>query len=89
MAREILKIMTYVDGKNDIPFPSAEEQIGITEYTYTSKRMGSVSLTATLMYPKCLDKIWTGLQYVTFMGEKYFISATPSSGKDNEDTRYE
>ena len=89
MAREILKIKTYVDGVNDIPFPSASEQIGITEYTYTSKRMGGVTLSATLMYRECLDKKWTGLQYVEFRGEKYFISATPSSGKDNEDARYE
>ena len=89
MAREILKIKTYVDGVNDIPFPSAAEQIGITEYTYTSKRMGGVTLSATLMYRECLDKKWTGLQYVEFRGEKYFISATPSSGKDNEDARYE
>lgn len=89
MAREILKIKTYVDGVNDVPFPSAAEQIGITEYTYTSKRMGGVTLSATLMYRECLDKKWTGLQYVEFRGEKYFISATPSSGKDNEDARYE
>ena len=89
MAREILKIKTYVDGKNDLPFPSAEEQIGITEYTYTSKRMGNVTLSARLMHRRCLDKLWTGLQYVEFRGEKYFISATPSSGKDNEDARYE
>lgn len=89
MAREILKIKTYVDGVNDIPFPSEEEQIGITEYTYTSKRMGGVTLSATLMCRECLDKKWTGLQYVEFRGEKYFISATPSSGKDNEDARYE
>ena len=84
-----MKIKTYVDGVNDIPFPSAAEQIGITEYTYTSKRMGGVTLSATLMYRECLDKKWTGLQYVEFRGEKYFISATPSSGKDNEDARYE
>lgn len=89
MAREILKIKTYVDGKNDLPFPSEEEQIGITEYTYTSKRMGNVTLSARLMHRRCLDKLWTGLQYVEFRGEKYFISATPSSGKDNEDARYE
>lgn len=89
MARESLVIMTYVDGKNDIPFPSKEEQIAITEYTYTSIRMGSVNLSAKLMHHKCLDKLWTGLQYVTFRGEKYFIKATPSSGKDNEDARYE
>ena len=89
MARKILKIMTYVDGENDTPFPSDVEQIGITEYTYTSKRMGGITLSATLMYKECLDKKWTGLQYVEFQGEKYFISATPSSGKDNEDARYE
>lgn len=89
MAREILKIWTYVDGTGDLPFPSADGQIGITEYTFTSQRMGGVTLSATLMYRECLDKKWSGLEYVEFRGEKYFISATPSSGKDNEDARYE
>lgn len=88
MVRETLKIMTLVDGKDDVPFHDAANPIEITEYTYTSSRMGSVSLTATLMYPECLDDEWNGRQYVDFRGERYFVSATPSSSKDNEDERY-
>ena len=85
---EILKIYTYVDGINDTPFPNANSQLEIADYTYTSQRMGDVSLTATIMYKDCLDDIWTGKEYVAFQGEKYFIKDTPTSSKDNEDVRY-
>lgn len=80
--------MNYVDGVTDTPFHDASNPIIITEYSYTSTRMGNVSLTATLMYPECLDDEWDGRQYVEFHGEKYFVNGTPSSSKDNEDTRY-
>ena len=88
MIREILTIMNYVDGVADTPFHDASNPIIITEYSFTSARMGSVTLTATLMYPECLDNEWNGTQYVEFRGEKYFVNGTPSSSKDNEDTRY-
>lgn len=80
--------MNYVDGTNDTPFHDAENPITITEYTYSTTRMGSTQLTATLRYPVCLDDEWDGTQYVEFRGERYFISGTPSSSKDNEDARY-
>ena len=88
MIREILTIMNYVDGVADTPFHDADNPILITEYTFTSARMGSVTLTATLMYPECLDNEWNGRQYVEFHGEKYFVNGTPSSSKDNEDARF-
>lgn len=79
MVREILSILT--DGK---PF----HDIKITEYKYTAQRMGMPSLTATLMYPTCLDGLWTHKEYVEFRGERYYIRQIPSSSKDNTDTRY-
>ena len=85
---ETLKIYTYIDGINDTPFPNLENQIKISEYTYTSQRMGSVSLSATIMYKDCLDNVWSGNEYVTFQGEKYFIKDTPTSSKTNDDERY-
>ena len=88
MERQILTIMNHVDGVNDSPFHDPDNPIVITEYTFTSKRMGNVSLTATLMHDTCLDDEWDGTQYVTFNGEKYFISATPSSSKSSDDARY-
>lgn len=88
MKREKLILMNYVDGTNDVPFHDADNPIEITEYTFTSKRMGSSTISATLMYPECLDKEWDGRQYVMFGGERYFLGSAPSSSKDNEDTRY-
>lgn len=88
MERQILTIMNHVDGVNDSPFHDPDNPIVITEYTFTSKRMGNVSLTATLMHDTCLDDEWDGTQYVIFNGEKYFISATPSSSKSSDDARY-
>lgn len=88
MERQLLTIMNYVDGTNDTPFHDAENPITITEYTYSTTRMGSTQLTATLRYPVCLDDEWDGTQYVEFRGERHFISGTPSSSKDNEDARY-
>lgn len=88
MEREKLILMTYVDGTNDVPFHDSDNPIEITEYTFTSKRMGSSTISATLMYPSCLDKEWDGRQYVMFGGERYFLGSVPSSSKDNEDARY-
>lgn len=86
--KQILTIMNYVNGVDDTPFYDSENPIIITEYTYSSQRMGSTSLSATLMFNICLDNFWDGTQYVLFNGEKYFIKNTPSSSKNNEDERY-
>lgn len=85
---EQLQIMTYVNGMDDKPFLDEENPIYITDFTFTAQRMGSISMTATIMHPKCLDKYWTGKEFVTFRGEKYFVFDTPSSSKNNEDERY-
>lgn len=88
MVIEALKIMTFIDGVNDTPFYDVDNPITLTEYNYSAGRMGMPSLTATLNYKVCLDKFWTKKEYVTFRGEKYFIFNTPSSSKDNTDTRF-
>lgn len=84
----LLTVYTYVDGVSDTPFPNAENPLKI-KYTYNAQRMGGSSLTATAMYPTCLDDLWvSGKQYVDFKGERYFIVKTPSSSKSNDDVRY-
>lgn len=89
MSKPLIKIFTYVDGVNDTPFPNEENQLIIPEYSFSDNRMGSVNLTATAMYPTCLDDKWvTGKQYADFRGERYFIVKTPSSSKSNDDVRY-
>lgn len=104
MAREVLKIYTdkgdgklltqgggYILQQNNAFFKVENppfHNIGITEYKYTAQRMGMPSLTATLMYPTCLDKLWTHKEYAVFRGECYYIRQIPSSSKDNSDTRY-
>lgn len=85
MIREPLKI--YTDnglGDKDPLFLDYE----IQTYTYESTRMGMPKLTATLKYEQCLDDLWTGKEYVTFNGERYYIRHTPSSSKSNTDARY-
>lgn len=86
--KEILTIYSYVDGANDVPFYDSDNPIVLTEYTYSTQRMGASSLSATLMHAECLDDYWDGKQYVTFKGQRFFLKNTPSSGKDNEDERY-
>ena len=87
---KILKLYTYVDGTNDTPFPSADEQVIIGSFTYTANRMGGApTISATVKHRLCLDDIWNDKVYAEFNGEKYFIKNTPSSSKSNDDTRYE
>ena len=62
--------------------------IEITEYNYVGSRMGMPSLTATLMWESCLDKEWTSKEYVVLNGERFYIRHTPSSSKNNTDSRY-
>lgn len=85
---ETLSIYSLRAEGEKIPFPSAELQGKIADYQFTVGRMGSVSLTATLMYPRCLDNDWDNTQFVEFKGEKYFIFNTPTSSKSNSDLRW-
>ena len=86
----IIKLYSYIDGINDIPFPSEAEQVTITSFKYEANRMaGAPTITATVKHRLCLDDLWTDNVYGTFNGEKYFIRNVPSSSKSNDDTRYE
>lgn len=87
---KLLHLYKYVDGKNDAPFPSKEQQATLFEFKYDAKRMGNApTITGTLMHPLCLDELWGNNQvYVSYNGEKYFLKQTPTSSYSNEDTRY-
>lgn len=85
---EALKIYTTDENDAVVAFPLNGKQAQLSDYTFTVGRMGSATLTATLMYPRCLDNEWTHKEYVEFRGEKYYIFNTPSSSKSNADIRY-
>ena len=87
---KLLHLYKYVDGKNDTPFPSKEQQAILFEFKYDAKRMGNApTITGTLMHPLCLDELWgDGMVYVTYNSERYFLKQTPTSSYSNEDTRY-
>lgn len=83
-----LKIYTLVDGVNT-PFPDADSQVEIFDYTYTAKRMGGApSIAATIQYATCLDDVWTENVFLEFKGEKYFLKQTPTSSLSNDNARY-
>lgn len=89
-----LKLFTYVklgDGTEArVPFPNSAEQAEISTYEYSAARMGGApSITAKISHRFCLDKYWNEKQFVEFNGDKYFVRDTPSSSKNNEDSRYE
>lgn len=86
--KEILTIYNYVDGQNDVPFYDSDKPIKITEYSFSSQRMSSSSITASFSCPFVLDDLWDGNQYVVFRGLKYFLKNKPTSSKDNTDARY-
>ncbi len=89
-----LKLFTLVkleDGTEArVPFPNNVEQAEISTYEYSAARMGGApSITAKISHRFCLDKYWNERQFVEFNGDKYFVRDTPSSSKDNDDSRYE
>ena len=86
--KEILTIFKYVDGENDELFYSSAEPIKLYEYSFSSTRMGSSTISSTLLFPVCLDNLWSGKEYVLFRGTRYFIKNTPSSTKDNTSALY-
>lgn len=83
-----LKLYTY---KNNsvVAFPNNILQAELYDYTYECKRMGNApTISATIMYPTCLDSLWNEYVGVEFKGERYFIENKPSSSYSNQDTRY-
>lgn len=84
MVREILRIYTD-NGLSDNP---SFHGIELSEYEYKPSRMGMPTLTATLMWDKCLNDEWSGREYVELRGERFYIRHTPSSEKNNTDERY-
>ena len=85
---EKLSIFSLGQDGSKTPFPNNGAQAVIADYQFVSGRMGSISLSATLMYPRCLDNEWDETQFVEFRGEKYYIFTTPSSSKSNTDLRW-
>lgn len=76
-------------GTNDTPFPSSEGQIEIGDFRYDAKRMGGApTITANVMYPTCLDNVWTENVYAEFCGEKYYLKQTPTSSYSHDEARY-
>ena len=57
-------------------------------YEYTAERMGAHRITASVKCRECLDRRWTGREYVVFGGNRYVLDGTPSSSKDSTDHRY-
>lgn len=83
-----LTIMCVRDGVTQ-PFPSALRPAVLGTFTYTAQRMSSApTITATLMYPRCLDDEWTRGEYVEFRGERYYVRQVPGSSKSNEELFY-
>ena len=81
-------IMRDTDGVKGY-FPSSTERAVIGTFTYDAQRMGAApTITATLIYSRCLDKEWTHNEYVEFGSERYYVKQTPSSSKNNTDQRY-
>ena len=88
MESKSLYIMRDTDGVKGF-FPSSTERAVIGTFTYDAQRMGAApTITATLMYSRCLDKEWAYNEYVEFGSERYYVKQTPSSSKNNTDQRY-
>lgn len=85
------KVLKIYYSKNGIeaPLPNSELQAELYSFQYDCKRMGTApTITASVMYPLCLDNYWTDNTYVKFRGEKYYIINKPSSSYSNTDARY-
>ena len=86
---KVLKLYSFVDGVNDIPFPSEDEQVIIADFRCDYKRMGAApTITCSIQHYLCLDNLWSYHVYAQFNGERFFIKQIPSSSFDNTDARY-
>lgn len=71
------------------PFPTEESPIILGAFTYEAKRMGGApTITATIMYPSCLDNLWTDETFVEFNGERYYLKQVPTSGYSDAQNVY-
>lgn len=85
MDNNVLKIYTNYEQ----PFVVKGEEVVVSSYRYQTTRMSvSPTITATIKHRYCLDDEWTGNEYVTFRGERYYIKQIPTSSKANDDSRY-
>lgn len=86
---KVLELYKYIDGTNDVAFPSVEQQVITSDFRYDVKRMGGAPMiTCTIKHELCLDKLWTDNVYAMFNGERFFIKQVPTSSYDNTDCRY-
>lgn len=76
------------DGLEEISlFPSESCALKISSYTYESKRMGGApTLTATIYSMEPI--VWNKGAFVEFLGERFYVSYTPSMSKDNSSLMY-
>lgn len=82
---KLLKLYKKISGSGYDPFPDRINQAVIYDFEYDSKRMGNApTITAEMMYPNCLDDLWSDDVYVEFNGERYYIMNIPSSSYSNE-----
>lgn len=81
---------TFVTSNGDtFNVRALNEDIVIHAFTYNAQRMGAApTITATIKYNRCLDELFSEKVYAEFNGEKYFLSATPSSSYSKDEAMY-
>ena len=71
------------------PFPNSDTHIQIRDFNYSANRMSSApTISASVMFPSCLDKVWNETVFVTYCGERYYLKNTPTSSKSNDNLMY-
>lgn len=79
MTNESLKIYTDQGTAVNPTFRGLE----LTSYSCKPMRMGFADFQAEVVCKDNLDNEWTGREYVTFRGERFYIRKTPSAKYDN------
>ncbi len=79
MTNEPLKIYTDQGTAVNPSFKGLE----LTSYSCKPVRMGFPDFQAEVVCKDNLDNEWTGREYVTFRGERFYIRKTPSAKYDN------
>lgn len=85
------RVLTLKHIKNGeyVSFPTEDSGIEVSAFRYNAVRMGGApTITATIMYPSCLDNEWNDKVHVDFNGEKYYLKQTPTSSYSESDSRY-